>query len=232
MPDTKPPSSGGCLGKIVSLWIFVFCISLLTALWFVTKPQDLTRIGGYGPAQAGDAGSRDLKAVLQASLQHGHPLTLTEAEINRWLGRTLVARQGGILESHVSLDRVWVKLDNGLAEVVMERHIMGKPFTVSMFVMIEQTVDSSTKRTDIHRHGGPYLAAVPKPLRGGRFGSLVIPQGFLNIVAPSYNQLGELYREELDMAVNKMHSLTIEKNRLVLKPRPSEDPLQGGGNSF
>ncbi len=223
MARDTPSQSTGCLGKILRLWILLFVCGLLAALFFIAKPQDLTDLGGYGP-DAAQRKPRDLKAVMHASLRQGHPLALSEAEINRWLGSTLKTKQGGPLAGHVSLDRVWVRLEDGVAEIVMERRVMGRPFTLSMFVMVEQTRSPSGPRTIVHRHGGEYLSGLPKPMRGGRFGSLVVPQGFLNLIVPAYGKLADLYREEIKLSIESMAVVRIEKDRLILQPRPSEEP--------
>jgi hypothetical protein len=159
---------------------------------------------------------------MQASLRQGHSLALGEAEINRWLGKTLKARQGGPLAGHVTLEGVWVSLEDKLAEIIIERRVMGRPFTISMYLEIEQTRGSAKLRTVIHRHGGPYLDGLPKPMRGGRFGSLVVPQGFLNLVIPSFVNLAGVYSEEIKLALESMSVVRIEKDRLVLEPRPKD----------
>lgn len=224
--SSKPKSGGGCLGKLFFLILLAGGGGLASALWFIAQPQDLTDIGGYGPA-AKTAPVRDLKNVLQSALKRGYPVALTETEINQWLGRTLSAKQGGLLAGQVSLDRVWVRLEDGYAEVIMERAVMGRPFTVSMFLKVEQTQGVKGIKTEIHRHAGPYHANLPKPLRGGRFGKLVVPQGFLILVLPAYDKLAELYREEIRLAFEEMVRIRIEPNRLVLDSRePSGNPTR------
>ncbi|MDP3849425.1 MAG: hypothetical protein Q8Q59_02900 [Luteolibacter sp.] len=222
--SSKSKSGGGCLGKLLFLILLAFGGTLGATLFFIVQPQDLSDIGGYGPT-ARTASPRDLNAVLQSALKRGYPVTLTEAEINQWLGSTLAAKQGGMLASQVSLERVWVRLEDGLAEVVMERSLMGRPFTVSMFLKVEQSVGPRGMITEILRHGGPYHANVPKPLRGGRFGKLVVPQGFLILVMPAYAKLADLYREEIRLAFEEMARIRIEANRLILNSRePADDP--------
>jgi hypothetical protein len=223
MASDPPSQSTGCLGKILRLWILCFVLGLVAALYFIAQPQDLAELGGYGP-ETGQRKPRDLKAVMQASLRQGHPLALSEAEINRWLGSTLKPKQGGALADHVSLDRVWVRLEDSVAEIIMERRVMGRPFTLSMFVMIEQTRSPGGMRMIVHRHGGEYLSGLPKPMRGGRFGRLVVPQGFLNLIVPAYSKLADLYREEIKLSIESMAVVRIEKDRLILQPRPSEEP--------
>jgi hypothetical protein len=221
--DPQEPKSGCCLSRLLSLFVFVMISGLAVAIYFAAKPQDMSSVGGYDPAAARD-GSRDLTAVLRASLRHGHPLTLTEAEINRWLHRTLKARQGGPLAAYVTLDGVWVRLQDERAEIIIERRVLGRPLTVSMFVKVEQLQTPTGVQTMIHRHGGPYHASLPKPMQGGRFGCLVVPQGFLNLVIGSYNKLASAYREEIGLAFEEMARIRIEPGRLMLESRePTSD---------
>ena len=192
----------------------------------MVQPQDLTDIGGYG-ASSRTVPARDMKTVLQSALDRGYPLTLSETEINEWLGRTLIAKQGGLLAPKVSLNRVWVRLEDGRAEVVMERQIMGKPFTVSMYLKIDQTDGPKGLQTEVLLHGGSYHASLPKPFVGGRFGQLAVPQGFLKLVLPSYQKLADCFRDEIRLAFEEMARIKIEKGRLVLNPRDPAGDLSG-----
>ena len=71
----------------------------------------------------------------------------------------------------------------------------------------------------------PITRACRSRPRGGRFGKLVVPQGFLLLVMPAYEKLVPLFREEIHLGFEEMARIKIEKNRLVLDPRePSGDP--------
>ena len=228
---SKPESGGGCLGRLVVLFLLLAAGGLGTALFFIAKPQDLSDIGGHGPG-APNAPIRDMRVVLKASLDRGHVVKLTETELNQWLNRTLVAKQGGLLADQVSLNRVWVRLLDGYAEVIMERTVMGKPFTVSMFLRIEQLQGLRGVETSVHLDGGPFHANLPKPPRGGRFGSLVVPQGFLILVMPSYEKMAALFKEEKALAFEEMARIHIEKGKLVLNPREPADAIPGIPQSY
>lgn len=226
MADTpKPKSRGGCLGKLFILILLVAACGLGAAVFYIAQPQDLSDIGGYGPASKVPP-ARDMKVVLQNSIDRGYPVTLTETEINHWIGRVLATKQGGLLADQVSLECVWVRLGNGVAEVVMERKFMGHPFTVSMFLQVEQLQGPKGVRTEVLMHGGPYHESLPKPSRGGRFGKLIVPQGFLVLVLPSYQKLANAFREEIHLGFEEMVHIKIEENRLVLNPRESSSEVQ------
>jgi hypothetical protein len=221
---TKKKTRGSCLGKLFFLMLLALACGFGIAVFFITQPQDLSDIDGYGPLTKA-VPDRDMKAVLKNSIDRGYPLTLTEMEINQWLGRKLMVKQGGLLAGVVSLERVWVRLTDGQAELVMERKILGRPFTVSMFLQIEQTQSIRKIGTEVLLHGGPYHELLPRPTRGGRFGKLVMPQGFLIMVLPAYQKLAAVFTEEIHLGFEEMARITIEKKLLVLNPRaPSSGP--------
>ena len=220
MAEPKTPKSGGgCLSKLLFLILLVAAGALGSAIFFVIQPQDLTDLGGYGPAVAKPGTEREMKLVLKNAITRGYPVTLSETEINQWLARTLVSKQGGFLEGKVTLDHVWVRLEDGRAEVVMERHFLGAPFTVSMYLQVARMEGPKGTNTEIQLHGGPYHENFPDPPRGGRFGRLVVPQGFLLLVMPAYEKLAAVFPEEIELAFREMARIRIENDRLVLDPR-------------
>lgn len=198
---------------------------LIAAVFYATQPQDLTGIGGYGP-NAKLIPERDMKVVLRNAIDRGYAVTLSEAEVNQWLSRTLATKQAGLLADQVSLHRVWVRFEEGQAEVIMERHFMGKPFTVSMFLQVSRMESLKGTTTEVELHGGPYHPDFPNPPRGGRFGKLTIPQGFLILVMPAYQKLAAIFPDEISMAFSEMSRIKIEKGNIVLDPR---EPLGAGG---
>lgn len=221
-------SGGGCFSKLLLLFLLVAAGGLATAIYSAVQPQDLTDLA-TPPAKP--IAQREMKEVLKNAIDRGYPLTLQEAEINQWLGRTLVCKQGGLLAESVKFDRVWVRLEDRRAEVVMERHFLGRPFTVSMFVQVERVEGPQGAFTEIHLHGGPYHADFPNPPRGGRFGKLVVPQGFLRLVMPAYEKLAAQFPDEIELALRSMSRIRMEKGSLVLDPR---EPLgeQGMPQTF
>lgn len=220
-PQVKMRHKGSCFGKLVVLVAFGGMALLGTCVFFIAKPQDLSDIKGRGPTLEK---ARDLKVVLKNAIDRGYPLTLTEQEINLYLKQTLAARQGGLLEKAVELKSVCVRLADGRAEIIMERSVMGKPMTLSMFVRVKQTLDVRGRtQTSVQREGGPFLPEVPRLaqfVKGGRFGSLVVPQGYLKLVVPAYGKLAKLYQDEIHLAFEEMSRITIAEDKLVLDPRP------------
>jgi len=231
MPDANdeksPPAQAnprGCFFRLLVLVLLLCAVGLGFAIYFITLPQDLSDIHGYSPDSRALL-RRDIRIMLQNSHDRSYPVTITEGEINQWLLGVLKAKQGGLLADKVSLDGVWARLEDGRAELVLERKVMGKPFTVSMYLQIEQTENESGAKTEINFHGGPFHKYLPFPRCGGRFGQLPVPQGFLLLVMPSFKNLAAVFPEELRLGFEEMTRIKIEKGRLTLDPRvPQRTP--------
>lgn len=223
--ETLPPESprregGGCFSKLLFLLLLLGAAGLGSAISFALRAQDLSDLSSAAPVA-----QRDMKTVLQNAIDRQYALTLSEAEINQWLARTLAMRQGGVLSDQVKLKRVWVRLEDGRAEVIMERRVLGAPFTVSMYLQVERVESSEGKATNIRMEGGPYHPDAPRPPKGGRFGRLVVPQGFLLLVLPAYKNLAKQFPEELELGIRAMSRITIEKGKIILDPRETQGNL-------
>lgn len=223
--ESLPPApprreGGGCFSKLFFLLLLLGAAGLGSAISFALRAQDLSDLSSAAPVA-----QRDMKTVLKNAIDRQYALTLSEAEINQWLARTLSARQGGVLSDQVKLKRVWVRLEDGRAEIIMERTVLGAPFTVSMYLRVERVESAEGKATNISMEGGPYHPDVPRPPKGGRFGRLVVPQGFLLLVLPAYQNLAKLFPEELELGFREMSRITIEKGKLILDPRETQGNL-------
>jgi len=228
VPVKPAAKSGGCLSVLSRVFVFTGVAALAVALVFVFIPQDLSNVDGYGPGSASPP-FRDLKAVLSSSIERGYEVTFTEAEVNRYLAHTLATKQGGLLAKDVSLDGVWISLENDYAEIIMERRIFGHPFTISTYVQVIQTVDQKGgTETKMARHGLPYIEDIP-PNRGGRFGRLVVPEGFLVLVMPSFEKVAALFHEEIDLGFTKMVRIKIKENSITFNPQEPTESLNPGG---
>jgi hypothetical protein len=242
MADEKqesPKRRGSCLGKLVSLFTFAGVAGLGVAVWFIAQPQDLSDIKGTSPALSGTK-ARDLRQVLKNAVNQSFPLSLTEEEINLYLKQSLAAKQGGFLEKFVTIDDVRVRLEKERAEVIIVRSVMGKPMTTSMYFRVEQVIELNDRAvTNVMRNGGTYFPQMPespiaqKLMKGGRFGQLVVPQGFSLLVLPSFEKLAGVYKTELSNAFEEMARITIEDGKLVLDPRPDGgSALPGPSGTF
>jgi hypothetical protein len=182
------PRQGGCFWRLVRGGLILALIAGLAAfLWLVFTPQDLSDVA-TGPAA-------DLTGQLAKARREGGEVDLSEAQLNGFIAATLDARQAGSLEGAVTLRRVVVRLEDGFAEVVIEREILGFPQTVSMYLRVVQDAQDEGA-VEVSLEAGELIEGLGVPV-GGRFGKLRIPQGFLRMVLGSYVPLTSVYAPEL-----------------------------------
>lgn len=218
--QNKEKRRGGCLGRLVGLFVFLVIIGLGAALYFVSLPQDLSDLAGSKQdASTAVSPPRDMKAVLTKSIEGKYSVTLSEKELNQWLASQLVLKQGGQLAEWVSLKNVYVRLREDVAEVIIEREINGHPFTTSMFLQIEQVETAAGISTQIHLHGGGIHEMIPFPTLGGRFGQLSVPQGFLILVMGDFKKIAALFETEIDLGFQRMARIKIKDKQLELDPK-------------
>lgn len=222
MSEESKPRSPGCLSRLFSFFLFLAAVGLFVALFFALQPQDLSDIKGYG---ANATTPRDLTQALRNAEERGYPLTISEADLNAWLAHTLIAKQDGYLGGEVKLKGVAIRLEKDRAEVILERTMFGKSFTTSMYLRIEKIETAAGRETLVHRDGGEYLKDQPRLKKGGRIGRLVVPQGVLVLLLPSFGELKNQFSEEIELAIEKMARVTIEDGKLELDPRE-----QGGAD--
>ncbi len=184
----------------------LFMLALLSLLllgvltWFTFEPQDLSDIDGYGDTSNPllGFGGRDLGEVLEEAFRNGERVRITEKEINRYLVRTLKARQEGVFGDYVDIVGVWVRLGEGHAEVIIERELQGRRrHTVSMILPPVQEIDENgAMRTSVSRSSG-------------RYGRVRVIRGFLYLTKDSFESLAAAYKEELGL-LQKMFRNKVE----------------------
>jgi len=86
--------------------------------------------------------------------------------------------------------------EGGRCEIIIERLVDGKHIhTASMYVRIERKKkENGSYTTFVRKDGGNLLGVLPV---GGRFGQVMMPQGFLLLVASTFESLADLFSEEL-----------------------------------
>lgn len=219
--SSKKPRRNGCLPVIGATGLLLVVLGLIAALVAACLPQQLDDIDGYG--EKGST-SRDLKAVLENALERKYSLSLTEEEINGYLAKTLRCKQGGMFGKNAELRGVWVRLEDGRAEVVLERSWFGCKQTVSMYLQVERLeLPDGDLVTEVSRHGGPLAPGfAPNPKAGGRIGRLPIPEGYLQLVLPAFEQIAAALSQESELTLQRMSRIRIENNKLILEPTPAD----------
>lgn len=210
-------NESGPLGKLIRAFILIVCFVFLIAMVFVIQPQDLSDIEGYQASEAVD--SRDLDEVLKKAIEGNYSVAISEGEINEMLKQKLACKQGGALSSMVSLKSVLVRLKEDVGEVIVVREVFGRELTTSMYLQVEQVESEKGISTKVHLHGGSIHKIAPSTHRGGQFGKLTIPQGFLLVVMPDFKKIAKALSPEIDSGFGRMAKFKIGDKRLTLDPR-------------
>ncbi len=210
-----PKKKSGCLKNVFFLSLLALvALGLLAYLSF--DPQDLSDIQGYRdkPGLAPPAG-RNLATVLENAAKNGHGVRITEKEINEYLLRTLKFEQGGVFKGRMAAKGVWVRLEEGVAEVIIEREVMGeRRHTISMFLRPEQKEgDDGSMLTKVHRSTG-------------RWGRTRIFRGFMLLTKSSFENLAATYSDEFEILqtmFKKKVRITITADHIELSPPESAE---------
>lgn len=224
-PNPKP--RGGCFARLFAFLLFLIFLGFGLGVYAVYQPQKLSDLEGYGATPEEIANERDVSEILKLAVERGFPVTLTEGQLNRWLAQRLDAKQGGLLAGNADIKRVWIRLEQGRAEIITEREIFGHPLTLSLYLGVAEVETAKGKAKELQLHGGPFITEEQRLLKGGRFGKLVVPQGFLVLVLPEYQKLAATLATELDLGGNEMSRIEFKKGKIELSPLAPNDDASG-----
>jgi hypothetical protein len=221
--DKPMPKRNSALLRLMRVPVVILILLFACVLVAIFRPQDMSDIStGEHPTDPFVA--RDLNKVFAESIQGAYPLRITEEEINAYIAQTIEAKQCGAASGFVRLEKVLVRLEVNRAEIILVRKIGDFDFTISLWITVNQFESHRGQvETIIEMTGGPMplFAKIP---RGGRFGSLVVPQGFLHLVNASFIDLAEQFPDEITNGIEEMARIRIEEDALVLDPRSDQGP--------
>ena len=145
-------------------------IGLLALVSF--DPQDLSDVDGYvEDSSAVIPGGPNLVNLLENAARNKNGVRLTEEQINNYIRRTLKFEQGGWFESFVTARGVWVRLQENVVEVIIEREVWGKRHTISMLLEPEQTAqEDGGINTTVSRGKGKWGRAILSTARSLELG--------------------------------------------------------------
>ncbi len=181
---------------LVSVSLFLsFTLLLLLLLVKLWVPQDLSDVAGYNDTAA----ARDLTALIRNA--NGAPVTITEAELNRYLRDTCRMRQTGIFSIITHCQGIAVRIHNGYAEMIFDR-LMGANMhqTTAVYLTFSQENKLGAPELKVELRGGePLPGNMPN---GGSIGSISLPQRHVLMLRPAleslitcYPDIAELVRE-------------------------------------
>lgn len=194
--DDEPTLRGHLLARLwrsFNFWsltavaIFLaFTTLLFLCLMHMWMPQDLNDIAGYRDNER----ARDLESLITGA--QGAPVTVTEAELNRYLRDTCRMRQTGIFSIIASGQGVAVRIHDGYVELVLDR-LLGSNFHQTTSVNLSFRMENKLGRPEltVDFKGGPAIAgSLP---RGGCIGKVAVPQRHISMLRPALETLLSCY---------------------------------------
>lgn len=183
------------LRRSINLWLIIsgglflgFTALLLVLLIKMWIPQDLRDVAGYEDSAA----ARDLAAIIRNA--NGAPVTITEAELNRYLRETCRMRQTGLFSIITHCQGVAARIHNGYIELVFDR-IMGANMHQTTAVNLTFTQENNLGTPELHvefQGGKPAFGGMPT---GGSIGRVPLPQRHVLMLKPAVESLVACYPE-------------------------------------
>ena len=177
--------------------------------------QELSDIEGYiqDPSGLAPAGL-NLANLLENAARNKNGVRITEEQINSYIRRTLKFEQDGWFAGFVEARGVWVRLQENVAEVILEREVWGRSHTISMELEFEQTAQEDGRiNTNVGR-------------KKGKWGRAKVLNGFMLLTNSSFVSLREAYATETQQIWDMFRGrFQIKVSDGVLELSPPEQDL-------
>ena len=173
----------------------------------VLVPRDMSAVAGF-PSDPED--KKPVRNLLPESLdaltQRDHEMFISEEDMNRYLQKRVVGKQGGAMGSFMKFEGVFVDFKNGHVDAYVQRSVFGVPFTIGC------------KVTKGEKFKGGYNWELG---RGGSIGSLNVPGRQLQPIIKVFSDLTVICKDELQIMnkISKSGSIQFEEDRMILDPR-------------
>lgn len=181
----------------------VLPIALVAVLVRVYTPESLDDIAGR---DTGLEAPVDLLEQVRSAVASGRVFECGEGAINQHVQTVLEGRESEGIDILAEFRGLWIRLREGGFDVVFEREVLGFRSTVSAQLRI------------VRDEAGYRIEA-----RGGKFGRLSVPPGFLRLIGEGLANAGRVFEPEKEV-LSLSSGLTITAGRLRL------DPHQGAGS--
>lgn len=123
----------------MTVFLTLVALGMLAAVTYVVLPREMTTVAGYPVNPMTSSKPRNLLAdAQQAMITRTTALTFTEEEVNHYLNHRLQAEQTGPMAALVSFRGVYVDFTPDLAEVIVERELLGMPLTIGATIATEK----------------------------------------------------------------------------------------------
>lgn len=152
------------------------------------QPQALNDIAGYNDKVA----AKDLSVLIKNA--NGAVISFTEGDLNRYLRDTCRMQQTGIFSIFANAQGIAVRIHNGYAEFIVDRLVgVNMHQTTSVNMTFHRHIEHGRPVIRVEFRGGePLMGNMP---RGGRIGTVGIPQKHIQVMQPALKTLLACYPE-------------------------------------
>lgn len=211
---------------ILVLLVLGILSGMVAFVYYGWQAKDMDGVSGREGISRGQFSFEyvDLESKLRNALNAYKEVTITEAQLNLYIAKKLKMSQGGYFKDFAKVKGVYVDLKPGEMEIFIEREIaqyahdgkiktdVFKPFTHT----VSMTVTIAKHETKDGKKG--YVGRIP----GGFIGNAPAPNSLVTLIKPSFDQIHDHFKTELDLGYHKMRVIKVEEGKLVLDPRPGK----------
>ena len=207
---------------VVGMFVLISLTTIGLHTVFSWVPVSLQDVDGLSASD--DVVVVDLKERLQQALDKSYEVTITEEELNLYIGKELKLTQSAIVDDYITIKGVYVDLQPNAMEVTIEREIDyahnvkeggAKQFS---FLPLTQTITLQMEIAVKVSENGDEYTTVSFP--GAKFGQAPAPGGLAAVVKPSFDMVAKFFEQEIKLGYNNRTSVKIEEGMMKIDPRP------------
>lgn len=198
-----PSYSGGGGFSVMTVFLLLVALGMIALIGMVMLPREnMDMVAGYPIDPMAEKGTpRNLLEESQkVMMTRSEKVTFSEAEVNEYLNDRLQGEQSGVLATIVKFKGVYVDLTPGLAEIIVEREIFGKPLTTSCKMRAE-----------------PFKSQIVYRPTGWTIGRIELGSRNIKPVVGMFKRLQETMNEEIS-TMKQMVNVKFEQDRIILDP--------------
>ena len=197
----RPPPKASSGLSVFTVMLLVVALAIAYLMVMVMIPKDLSSIAGYSPDEDDKKPVRNiLRESLDTLIARDKQLVLSEEDVNRYLRKRVVGKQGGPMGGFMKFNGVFIDFKKGYVEAYVERSIFGFPFTMSCRVKLER-----------------FKRQVSVVGDGGTIGSQNIPRAQLSPIIKVFQRVAKVCEDDWAI-MRKMADIQFEEDRMILIP--------------
>lgn len=209
------------LKTIIGIVVVIAITSMAMHTAFSWIPRNLQAVDGMGSEdeEVANLAERLEEAVVKKSYE----VTITEAELNRYIASRLKLTQSPIVDDYVTIKAVYVDLKPDMLDISIEREFdypnnqQDDGSKKVGFLPLAQTVSMQLEIRSEKDPDGGMKTTINFP--GGNFGKSPAPGLLVHVVKPSFDLIAEFFEQEISLGYRQMTSVKIEDGLIKLDPR-------------